>query len=159
MIALVAHWKLRDGCPDELDRALKGLCKEVEQNEPGTLLFSVGTPGAWPPIGPPPDYEVVDLAPQPRLANELVFIEVYADAEAFAAHLRGSFRVFLDRHRHRFETPWQGQPRPTVTWIDPRWVMSRQPSALSVPKERRVDEGNANGSLADIPPRDEDAVR
>lgn len=131
MIALVSRWQLRDGCSEELGRALDGLREEVEQNEPGTLAFSVGTPGDWPPIGPPPEYEIAELADlgppaPPARAQELVFIEVYTDAHAFAAHLRGSFRTFLDRHRHHFATPWQGHPRPAITWIDPRWVMARR---------------------------------
>lgn len=127
MIALIARWKLRDGCPDELSRALESLRENVEKNEPGTLVFSVGSPSDCPPIGPPPDYGVVELGEQspPAKEEELIFIEVYADAEAFAAHLRGDFSTFLDRHRHHFATPWQGHPRPTTTWIDPRWVMAR----------------------------------
>jgi len=127
MIALFSRWKLKDGCPPELMSALERLTSAVRDREPGTLLYSVHHPAPSPPIGPPPDYRVSD---DPEVVgspdrNELVFFEVYRDAEAFSEHLRGAVRDFMRDHRHYFLTPWQGHPRPDVVYLDPQSLFVR----------------------------------
>ena len=137
MIALLSRWKLKDGCPPELKQALEQLTADVRSQEPGTLSFAVYLPAPYPPIGPPPDYEV-SKDPEvlvPREHNELIFFEVYQDAEAFSAHLRGPATKFRYEKRDFFVTPWQGYPRPEVLYLDPQSAFVR--SAL-IPAEPAV---------------------
>lgn len=131
MIALISRWKLKDGCPAELAAAVENLAAEVRRREPGTLLYSVSLPAPHPPIGPPPEYAVVsDLeVPKNGHGKELVFFEVYRDADAFSEHLRGVFGEFLDGNRDHFLTPWLGHPRPDTTYLDPHSLFVR--SALA----------------------------
>ncbi|MFP5246339.1 MAG: hypothetical protein ACLGH0_06560, partial [Thermoanaerobaculia bacterium] len=49
----------------------------------------------------------------------------YRDAEAFSAHLRGPIKQFMLMARDYLQTPWQGHPRPEVTFLDPRGVFAR----------------------------------
>lgn len=127
MIALFSRWKLKDGCPPELAAALEELAARVKRGEPGTLLYSVSLPAPHPPIGPPPDYAVSydPGLPTNGHGNELVFFEVYRDAEAFSEHLRGPFSEFLDGNRDHFVTPWLGHPRPETTYLDPHSIFVR----------------------------------
>ncbi len=127
MIALFSRWKLKDGCPPELAAALDELAVAVEEQEPGTLIYSMHMPGPYAPIGPPPEYAVVGEATPlpPGKRNELIFFEVYESPQAFSAHLRGPVAKFMRQYRHYFATPWQGHPRPEVTYLDPRSVMVR----------------------------------
>ncbi|MDD9947567.1 MAG: hypothetical protein OXU20_41385 [Myxococcales bacterium] len=127
MIALFSRWRLQNGCPPELEAAVKKLTTAVEQSEPGTLVYTVSLPGPYPPIGPPPDYEVFDEPePLPKQAqSELVFFEVYRDSLAFSEHLRGPVRSFMSKFRHYFETPWQGHPRPEVSYLNPQSLLVR----------------------------------
>jgi quinol monooxygenase YgiN len=127
MITLFSRWKLKDGCSPELIAAVEDLKAAVQNREPGTLLFSINLPAPHPPVGPPPDYAVSndpDLS-RTALQTELVFIEIYRDAEAFSEHLRGSFRDFLNQYRDFFATPWQGHPRPETTYLNPRSMFVR----------------------------------
>src|SRR5206468_11363680 len=104
MIALVSRWKLRDGFPPLFATALEELTTDVRSREPGTLMYSVHMPAPHPPMGPPPEYEVCsdpDLA-QPIPPTELVFFEVYRDAEAYGEHLRGAVNDFMVRYRDYF---------------------------------------------------------
>jgi quinol monooxygenase YgiN len=127
MIALFSRWKLKDGCPPELAAAVRKLAAAVEESEPGTLVYSVNLPAPHPPIGPPPDYgvfgESTPLAPEKL--NELVFFEVYRDAQAFSDHLRGPVVAFMRDVRHHFATPWQGHPRPEIMYLDPQSLLVR----------------------------------
>jgi uncharacterized protein len=127
MIALFSRWKLKAGCPPELSAALEHLATAVRDREPGTLLYSVHLPAHCPPIGPPPEYAVSHdpSAVGSAERNELVFFEVYRDAEAFSEHLRGSVRDFMRDYRHHFFTPWQGHPRPEVVYLDPQSLFVR----------------------------------
>jgi quinol monooxygenase YgiN len=128
MIALFSRWKLKDGCPPELEAEIDALGAAVRDQEPGALVFSVSLPGPHPPIGPPPEYAVDPdpslLRPVPH--SELVFFEVYRDPESFSRHLRGAAAAFLERNAHFFETPWQGHPRPEVIYLDPQSLLVRE---------------------------------
>ena len=127
MIALVSRWKLKDGCPPPFAAALETLTNAVRAKEPGTLLYSVHLPAPHPPIGPPPEYPVdhdPDLT-RPLPATDLVFFEVYRDAEAYSEHLRGAVTEFMRENRDFFDTPWQGHPRPETTYLDPRCLLVR----------------------------------
>lgn len=126
MIALVSRWKLKNGCPAEMMAGLQELSASVKRDEPGTLLFSVNVPTGNPPIGPPPEYAVdkavsdAEWKIAPDKQSEIVFFEVYRDAEAFGKHLSGPFADFLKTYRHFFQTPWQGHPRPETIYLDPK---------------------------------------
>jgi uncharacterized protein len=134
MIALFSRWKLKDGCPSELLAALDKLSTAVREREPGTLVYTVQLPAPCPPIGPPPDYAVCDdpdvIVPVEQ--NQLVFYEVYRDAEAFSEHLRGPVRDFMRENRHYFVTPWQGHPRPEVVYLEPQSLFVRSHLAAEV---------------------------
>ena len=138
MIVLVSRWELRDGCPPEMKAALEALTTAVKSEEPDTLMFSVSAPAQHPPIGPPPEYAVdhamshADLSIPPSEQREVVFFEVYRDAEAFGKHLRGPFADFLTKYRHLFQTPWQGHPRPETIYLDFQSLFVR--SALVEPQ-------------------------
>lgn len=137
MIALFSRWKLKDGCPPQFAAALDTLTKAVRAQEPGTLMYSVHIPGPHPPIGPPPEYEVCndpDLA-QPLPPNDLIFFEVYRDADAYSEHLRGAVNDFIVANRDYFHAPWQGHPRPETTYLDPKLLFVRPDI-----------EGNVNGN-------------
>jgi quinol monooxygenase YgiN len=128
MIALFSRWKLKAGYPQELADDVQALVNAVRESEPGALVFSVSVPAPHPPIGPPPEYAVHDdpsLA-RPVPASHLLFFEVYSDAEAFSRHLRGAAGEFLKRNAHFFDTPWQGHPRPEVTYLDPQSLLVRE---------------------------------
>lgn len=121
MIGLVSTWKLADGCPQELKEALDALVSEVKRQEPGTLMYTVSLRTSSPPIGPPPDYQVFhshsfqDLPDKP---TEIVFFEMYRDAEAFSEHLKGPALFFIAKYREYFQTPYQGQVRPETMYLD-----------------------------------------
>ncbi len=127
MIALMSRWKLKNGCPTELADAVRELAAAVREKEPGTLVYSVNLPGTHPPIGPPPDYAPVEgIESRPGDPTDLVFLEFYRDARAFSEHLRGPVVEFMKNYRHFFATPWQGHPRPEVTYLDPQALFVRE---------------------------------
>jgi quinol monooxygenase YgiN len=133
MIALFSRWKLKSGFPPELAAEVAALTAAVREREPGAVVYSVNVPAPNPPIGPPPDYSVYDDASllKPVPASELIFFEVYRDAEAFSRHLRGEAGEFLKRNAHFFDTPWQGHPRPDVTYLDPQSLLVREAVAAA----------------------------
>ncbi len=121
MITLVSRWKLRSGCPAVLASALEELGREVAAQEPGTWMYLVNLP-ARPPLDagnhprhpPPPHIEPVQQM-------EVVFLEVYEDARAFAAHVNGPvFTSFLRDHlQHFYEDPDKpGWPSTDTTFYD-----------------------------------------
>lgn len=89
MITLVSKWPLKCGCPDELFKTLKAMPEIVLKAEPGTLSYQIHFPSFFPlddnlqPLKPMP--------PQTSLAKmaEIVFFEVYENAEAFSKHING----------------------------------------------------------------------
>jgi quinol monooxygenase YgiN len=104
MISLISRWKLRDGCAPGLLDGIGEATAAVEKNEPGTLMYSVHLPARNPLAAfgrPIAATRAIPLADQ----AEVVFFEIYEDADAFSAHLGGAaFRSFLDRYLHCFYT-------------------------------------------------------
>lgn len=103
-ITLISRWKLRNGCPDELLVGIRAAVAAVRDAEPGTLAYTVhlGRPDPLDAAGDP-------IQPAPKTAesnqSEVVFIECYADAEAFATHLAGpAFRSFRNAYLKYFYT-------------------------------------------------------
>lgn len=130
MIVLVSTWKLADGCPHELKLALDVLVSEVKRHEPGTLMYMVSLRTSPPPIGPPPDYHVFhSLSSQdlPDKPTEIVFYEMYRNAEAFSEHLKGPALKFVAKYREYFQTPYQGQVRPVTMYLDLSGGFIREP--------------------------------
>ncbi len=85
MISLIAKWWITPGKEDLVVPALLRLAGEV-RSEPGTLLYLVHLPDF---ATPAPGSEPV---PRP---GEVVFVEGYADWDAFKAHLTGpTFTAF-----------------------------------------------------------------
>ena len=128
MITVVSRWKLKDGLPPELETALKQIAFDYEEAEPGTDLYFVNL-AAPRPLGP-------DLQPaipaaagiDPSQQQEVVFVEKYADAEAFAAHVNGPvFTEFRKRYVRYFqEDPNQpGWPKRETLFLTEQSGFSR----------------------------------
>lgn len=89
MITLISKWKLRNGVPNALAAALRDVAATVQAEEPRTLVYSVHLSAPSPlgpdrePLDPPPNFLPCDQQ------TEVVFFEVYVDADAFAAHVNG----------------------------------------------------------------------
>ncbi len=94
MISLISKWPLKDGCPDELKYQLEHLAEKVKAEE-GTLMYIVNLQAR----APLDSYEKA-LKPQPEPIPheqqvEVVFLEVYRNAQAFSDHVRGEvFNAF-----------------------------------------------------------------
>lgn len=121
MITVVSRWKLKCGVPPELADALKLAAHKYEKAEPGTSLYFVNL-AASKPLGP-------DLRParpacnpvKPEDQSEVVFIEKYPDADAFAAHVNGPvFSTFRTRYlKHFLEDPEQpGWPKRETLFLE-----------------------------------------
>lgn len=107
-ICLISRWKLKNGLDEALLQTLQSLAAKVEAAEEHTLLYRVHLQANYPldnkfdPLDPP--------APNIPLSEqkEVVFVEVYKDAEAFSEHVKGTiFNEFLRSTLHYF------QPDPT----------------------------------------------
>jgi quinol monooxygenase YgiN len=87
-VTLISKWKLRNGFPDELRGKLKKLADKVKK-EQGTLMYLVNIQTCAPldsyhkPIKPQPEPIL------PELQSEVVFMEIYENAEAFSRHVNG----------------------------------------------------------------------
>lgn len=119
MITVVSRWKLKNGVPAELAAALKEAAFNYQEAEPGTDLYFVNL-AAPKPLGP----DLKPAATTPIAAEdqqEVVFVEKYTDAEAFAAHVNGPvFTEFRTRHLKFFqEDPNQpGWPKRETLFLE-----------------------------------------
>ncbi len=121
MITLISKWKLRNGMQPQLAQALNEAVTNVLAQEPGTLVYSVHL-SATPPLSvdrkqphPPP----AEIALEQQ--SELVFFEVYADADAFATHINGPiFTRFRDENiQYFYENPTRpGRPNTDTVFLD-----------------------------------------
>ncbi|HEX5726781.1 MAG TPA: antibiotic biosynthesis monooxygenase family protein [Longimicrobiaceae bacterium] len=121
MVTLISRWKLRDGCPPELADTLRQLAAVVQAQEPGTLAYVVhlGAPDPLAADGAPRQPPAPPYAPAQQ--TEVVFVEMYRDAEAFSAHLAGdAFKGFVSRNLQHFyedpETP--GRPNAVTVFLE-----------------------------------------
>lgn len=119
MITVVSRWKLKDGVPSELATALKDAASNYQRAEPGTDLYFVNL-SAPKPLGP--DLQPSHPAPiEPDDQQEVVFVEKYTDADAFAAHVNGPvFTEFRTRYLKFFqEDPYQpGWPKRETLFLE-----------------------------------------
>ena len=91
MYPLIAKWTMLPGNETKAITALKKLAQDVEQNEPGTLLYMVHTP----------NFKEKSL-PTPA-AGEVVFFEIYKDQAAFMKHITGPiFTTFIKNYGNLF---------------------------------------------------------
>lgn len=114
-IHLISAWPLKDGFTSQLKTALVELAQRVRDDEPGTLSYAVfvGAPSVG--SGATSLGQIAD--PQQRTVT---FVETYADADAFLAHLHGpAFTAFLEAHLgHFYEDPDRpGQPAAATTFL------------------------------------------
>jgi len=121
MITLISRWKLRNGCPPELHKALQMVAEQVKACEPGTLMYSVHLPALSPldtslqPHQPPLPFIAMEQQ------TEVVFVEIYKDADAFTRHVNGAtFTRFRKRNiRHFYEDPVKpGWPVTITQFLD-----------------------------------------
>ncbi|MEO0576574.1 MAG: antibiotic biosynthesis monooxygenase [Pseudomonadota bacterium] len=101
-VSLVSRWKLKAGLDEELVGILRALAGRVEASEPDTLMYRVHLPTEFPldQHGAPAHHEPIPISEQ----KEVVFVEVYRNARAFAAHTQGDvFKNFLATTIHYFE--------------------------------------------------------
>lgn len=103
-VLLISKWQLLDGAPGCLIDILKKLASEVENAEPDTLMYRVHLQSTA-----PLEKDSLPKLPPPRpLSNEsqkeVIFLEVYRDADAFSRHVLGDvFQHFLQEVRQYFK--------------------------------------------------------
>ena len=91
MYPQIARFTILPGNEKKAFAVLKKLARDVEQDEPGTLLYMVHTP----------DFKEKSLPTPP--AGEVVFFEIYKDKAAFLKHINGSiFKNFMKNHGSLF---------------------------------------------------------
>ncbi len=100
MYPLIAKWTILPGNEAKATEALTKLAQDVQENEPGTLLYMVHIP----------NFKEKSLPTPP--AGEVVFWEVYTDQEAFFTHVNGAiFQEFVKTYGalflNDFNTPSQ----------------------------------------------------
>ena len=92
MYSLTSRWNIKPGCEAAAKAALKKLAKDVQKNEPDTLLYLVHTPDMS-------QTSLPGVSPQ-----AVLFVESYKNKAAFNNHVNGPvFQQFLTKHRGLFE--------------------------------------------------------
>jgi quinol monooxygenase YgiN len=91
MFTFIARWTIKRGCEAAARAALRRLAKQVQNEEPDTLLYLVHVP----------DMKEQSLpTPSPL---EVVFFEGYTNKAAFLAHLNGPvFKRFVAKNLKLF---------------------------------------------------------
>lgn len=133
MITLISRWQVKNGVTPELRAALDGLADTVAAAEPDTLAYIVNVISANPldADGQPRRPPRTTLPDQDQ--NEVVFFEVYSDADAFARHLAGApYRTFVAKYlSHFYEDPDRsGFPLAVTEFLTRRSALVR-PEAVS----------------------------
>ncbi len=129
MITFISKWKLKNGCPPELIKALEELT-ESTRHEPGVLVYLVNLQALFPidssgnPLCPPP--------PPIPLNNqtEIIFIESYSSVEAFSEHLKSpTLNNFLENNLRYFDEDPQnpGSPKTEIQFLDQRFSIVDYP--------------------------------
>ena len=91
MYALTGKWYILPGNELKATTLLKKFSKDVEKNEPDTLLYKVFTP----------NFKEKNLPAPP--AGEVVFFEIYKDEDACTKHIQGPlFTNFMKNNGHLF---------------------------------------------------------
>jgi quinol monooxygenase YgiN len=107
MYSLIAKWTILPGNEDNAIAALKKLAEQVQQQEPGTLIYTIFTP----------DFKEKSLPTPP--AGEVTFIEIYENNDAFMAHINGiAYQDFLTNYGQLFLNDFGGKPFVTFGVIE-----------------------------------------
>ncbi len=107
MISLISKWQLKNGCSEDLKRALDKLVKEVYEHEADTLRYEINLSALYPlntqnePAQPP--VAIIPLVEQ----QQVIFVEHYKNTNAFATHMNGPvFTKFRKEYLgHFYEDP------------------------------------------------------
>lgn len=87
MYPLISTWTIKEGSERQAVAALKRLAKQVNEQEPDTLVYLVHVPDMRQPSLPTPP------------ALQVVFFEIYRSKAAFDSHVNGPvFQGFLAKH-------------------------------------------------------------
>jgi predicted enzyme related to lactoylglutathione lyase/quinol monooxygenase YgiN len=106
-VHLISRWIVRAGREKRAIAALTKLAEEVLAHEPGTLTYHVHTPIM--------DDEALPPALPPSIAQEVVFYESYASAQAFNDHVNGPlFTKFVQEHGGLFLSPPDSPGKPFI---------------------------------------------
>lgn len=104
MYPLTGKWNILPGNEKKAYAALKKLAKDVQENEPGTLLYMVHIP----------NFKEKSLPAAP--AGEVVFFEIYKDKAACTAHITGPiFTNFMKKYNNLFLTDFSATPQVFMT--------------------------------------------
>lgn len=87
MFTLTGRWIIKPGSESAAKAALKKLAKDVQKNEPHTLLYLIHMPDmsqqSFPPASP----------------QEIIFTEGYKSKQHFLDHINGPvFKAFMAKH-------------------------------------------------------------
>ncbi|AKJ03883.1 putative enzyme related to lactoylglutathione lyase [Archangium gephyra] len=140
-VHLISKWIFRKGREKEGLEALKKLAAEVLANEPGTLMYRVHTPVVE-DRGLPPSLPA-------SVPQEVVFIETYANTQAFLDHVNGPrFTRFVKEHGALFlgpsDTP--GKPFIQVQFLELQTGFTREPPRVNGVALYRIGPGRLEGS-------------
>jgi len=98
MITLIGKWTMLPGKEDQAIPLLQALASQVQDTEPGTLVYKVFTP----------DFSSKSL-PTPA-DGEVIFLEVYEDEAAYDKHIAGdAFQNFVKNHSDLFLVDFTGK--------------------------------------------------
>lgn len=91
MYSLIGRWTIKPGSEGAARTALRKLAKDVQKNEPHTLLYLVFTPDMRQQSFP-------GASPQ-----EVIFVEGYKSKQHFLEHINGPvFKAFMAKHAGLF---------------------------------------------------------
>ncbi len=100
MYSLIAHWIIKPGSEAAAKAALKKLAKDVQKNEPNTLLYLVHTS------------DMTQQSFPAASSQEAIFIEGYKNKQHFLDHIKGPiFKTFMEKHASLF-VPFDGDSHP-----------------------------------------------
>ena len=127
LVSLTSKWFIRPGKEGEVIPALERLAVAVHDGEPGTLAYLVHTPLH--------DPKLTTLPPcDPR---EVLFVEMYASADAFLAHVNGPhFKTFVADYGACFVQA-NGFPFTFVEFLQRRAGFIRPAAVPALPHSQR----------------------
>lgn len=117
MISLYSTWWVKPGNEKKLKPALQELAENIENHEEGTLMYLVHRSRYdFPPVEPGKN----PIKSEPRVRpGTIVFVEKYANWEAFKTHLHGPyFTNFVKTHKSKFVLGEDGNPFVQVLFMD-----------------------------------------